>query len=179
MRAPAGNRSIRVIPPHPLPAILPRCSVMTLEAIRYRTGSLQILNQLLLPHQTVYDDIRSVQDAYEAIKSMKVRGSSSPLSPNLLLSPAPPACPARLLHVHSFPSCMCGVFCVVFCMCRVFCALTAACMHAGTHTCARRRRPVFLFLDLPAASSHLPLNHPLFIVFTSCVSAIKLGVCAH
>lgn len=50
-------------------------SVMTLEAIRYRTGSLQILNQLLLPHQTVYDDIRSVQDAYEAIKSMKVRGA--------------------------------------------------------------------------------------------------------
>uniref|UniRef100_A0A3Q4I8A2 Methylthioribose-1-phosphate isomerase 1 n=1 Tax=Neolamprologus brichardi TaxID=32507 RepID=A0A3Q4I8A2_NEOBR len=48
---------------------------MTLEAIRYRTGSLQILNQLLLPHQTVYDDIRSVQDAYEAIKSMKVRGA--------------------------------------------------------------------------------------------------------
>lgn len=47
---------------------------MTLEAIRYRAGSLQILNQLLLPHQTVYDDLRSVQDAYEAIKSMKVRG---------------------------------------------------------------------------------------------------------
>ncbi|TNM85431.1 hypothetical protein fugu_007702 [Takifugu bimaculatus] len=48
---------------------------MTLEAIRYRAGSLQILNQLLLPHQTVYDDLRSVQDAYEAIKSMKVRGA--------------------------------------------------------------------------------------------------------
>ncbi|MEQ2237905.1 hypothetical protein ILYODFUR_027962 [Ilyodon furcidens] len=45
---------------------------MTLEAIRYRSGSLQILNQLLLPHQTVYEDIRSVQNAYEAIKSMKV-----------------------------------------------------------------------------------------------------------
>lgn len=136
VRAPAGNRSIRVIPSHPLPAILPRCSVMTLEAIRYRTGSLQILNQLLLPHQTVYDDIRSVQDAYEAIKSMKVRGSSSPLSPNLLLSPAPPACPARLPHVHSVPSCMCGGFCVVFCMCRVFCALTAACMQAHIHVLA-------------------------------------------
>lgn len=48
---------------------------MTLEAIRYRAGSLQILNQLLLPHQTVYDEIRSVQDGYEAIKSMKVRGA--------------------------------------------------------------------------------------------------------
>ncbi|XP_034543818.1 methylthioribose-1-phosphate isomerase [Notolabrus celidotus] len=48
---------------------------MTLEAIRYRAGALQILNQLLLPHQTVYDEIHSVQDAYEAIKSMKVRGA--------------------------------------------------------------------------------------------------------
>lgn len=57
-----------------LPTIPARRSVMTLEAIRYRAGSLQILNQLLLPHQTVYDDLRSVQDAYEAIKSMKVRG---------------------------------------------------------------------------------------------------------
>lgn len=46
--------------------------VMTLEAIRYRPGSLQILNQLLLPHETVYDEIRSVRDGYEAIKSMKV-----------------------------------------------------------------------------------------------------------
>uniref|UniRef100_A0A672ND93 Methylthioribose-1-phosphate isomerase n=1 Tax=Sinocyclocheilus grahami TaxID=75366 RepID=A0A672ND93_SINGR len=48
---------------------------MTLEAIRYRPGSLQILNQLLLPHETVYDEIRSVRDGYEAIKSMKVRGA--------------------------------------------------------------------------------------------------------
>jgi len=46
---------------------------MTLEAIRYRSGSLQILNQLLLPHETVFDEIRSVRDGYEAIKSMKVR----------------------------------------------------------------------------------------------------------
>uniref|UniRef100_A0AAR2IHJ6 Methylthioribose-1-phosphate isomerase n=1 Tax=Pygocentrus nattereri TaxID=42514 RepID=A0AAR2IHJ6_PYGNA len=48
---------------------------MTLEAIRYRAGSLQILNQLLLPHETVYEEIRLVQDGYEAIKSMKVRGA--------------------------------------------------------------------------------------------------------
>lgn len=79
MRAPARNRSISVHSP----TIPPRCSVMTLEAIRYRSGSLQILNQLLLPHQTVYDEIRSVQDAYEAIKSMKVRSS-------FLFSPPPP-----------------------------------------------------------------------------------------
>ena len=53
---------------HPTPT-----AAMTLEAIRYRSGSLQILNQLLLPHETVFEEIRSVQDGYEAIKSMKVR----------------------------------------------------------------------------------------------------------
>ncbi|KAL4648565.1 methylthioribose-1-phosphate isomerase [Arapaima gigas] len=46
---------------------------MTLEAIRYRTGSLQILNQLLLPHESVYEEIRGVRDGYEAIKCMKAR----------------------------------------------------------------------------------------------------------
>lgn len=144
MRAPAGNRSIRVIPSHPLPAILPRCSVMTLEAIRYRTGSLQILNQLLLPHQTVYDDIRSVQDAYEAIKSMKVRGSSSPLSPNLLLSPAPPACPARLPHVHSVPSCMCGGFVLCFvCVGSFVLSPLHACRH--TYMCSPPSACIFVF----------------------------------
>ncbi|XP_069051745.1 methylthioribose-1-phosphate isomerase [Lepisosteus oculatus] len=48
---------------------------MTLEAIRYRDGSLQILNQLLLPHQTEFEEIRSVQDGWDAIKAMKVRGA--------------------------------------------------------------------------------------------------------
>lgn len=50
-----------------------RSRVMTLEAIRYRAGSLQILNQLLLPQETVFDEVRTVQDGYEAIKSMKAR----------------------------------------------------------------------------------------------------------
>ncbi|MGH0135389.1 UNVERIFIED_CONTAM: hypothetical protein FKN15_031256 [Acipenser sinensis] len=48
---------------------------MTLEAIRYRAGSLQILNQLLLPHQSVFENIKTVQDGWEAIRSMKVRGA--------------------------------------------------------------------------------------------------------
>ncbi|MBN3302017.1 methylthioribose-1-phosphate isomerase [Amia ocellicauda] len=48
---------------------------MTLEAIRYRDGSLWILNQLLLPHETQFEQIRSVQDGWDAIKSMKVRGA--------------------------------------------------------------------------------------------------------
>ncbi|KAJ3614557.1 hypothetical protein NHX12_018129 [Muraenolepis orangiensis] len=45
---------------------------MTLEAIRYRAGRLQVLDQLLLPHLSVYDELRSVDDAYQAIKTMKI-----------------------------------------------------------------------------------------------------------
>lgn len=49
----------------------------TLEAIRFdRKGpTLLILDQLQLPYLTVYIDITSVEDAYDAIKSMKVRGA--------------------------------------------------------------------------------------------------------
>lgn len=45
---------------------------MSLEALRYRRGSLQILNQLLLPHQTLYEEISSVRQGWEAVRSMKV-----------------------------------------------------------------------------------------------------------
>jgi len=45
---------------------------MGLEAIRYQRGKLQILNQLLLPTQSVYEDIRGVEDGWNAIKLMKV-----------------------------------------------------------------------------------------------------------
>jgi len=47
---------------------------MGLEAIRYQRGKLQILNQLLLPMQSVYEDIRGVEDGWNAIKLMKVGG---------------------------------------------------------------------------------------------------------
>ena len=63
---------------------------MTLEAIRYRSGSLQILDQLLLPHQTVYTEIRSVDDAYRAIKAMKVRSARSTGIHQVLQVPCPP-----------------------------------------------------------------------------------------
>lgn len=48
---------------------------MVLEAIRYKPGSLQILNQLKLPHQEEYDDIHSSQDGWHAIKEMRTRGA--------------------------------------------------------------------------------------------------------
>ncbi|KAL8856994.1 MAG: hypothetical protein Q9178_006399 [Gyalolechia marmorata] len=48
---------------------------MALEAIRYSRGKLEILDQLRLPHEEVYNEIKSAQDAWNAIKSMQVRGA--------------------------------------------------------------------------------------------------------
>lgn len=47
---------------------------MTLEAIRYRRGSLLILNQLLLPEQLRYEEVAGVERAWEAIRAMEVSG---------------------------------------------------------------------------------------------------------
>ena len=44
----------------------------SLEAIKYDGKRLQVLNQLLLPGETQYEDIKSVEDAWDSIKSMKV-----------------------------------------------------------------------------------------------------------
>ncbi|XP_005381122.1 PREDICTED: methylthioribose-1-phosphate isomerase [Chinchilla lanigera] len=48
---------------------------MALESIRYEPGSLQVLNQLLLPQQSCYETVVSVQQAWEVIRAMKVRGA--------------------------------------------------------------------------------------------------------
>lgn len=50
---------------------------MVLEAIRYdrKQKSLHILNQLKLPHVEEFDAIVSTEDAWDAIKSMRVRGA--------------------------------------------------------------------------------------------------------
>lgn len=48
---------------------------MVLQAIRYSRGRLEILDQLRLPHEEVFVDIRTVQDAWDAIHSMQVRGA--------------------------------------------------------------------------------------------------------
>ncbi|KAI8889290.1 S-methyl-5-thioribose-1-phosphate isomerase [Backusella circina FSU 941] len=50
-------------------------SEKTLEAIKYTRGSLCILNQLVLPHETVFEDVFTVQDGHAAIKTMKTRGA--------------------------------------------------------------------------------------------------------
>ncbi|KAI4833502.1 Methylthioribose-1-phosphate isomerase [Aureobasidium sp. EXF-8846] len=48
---------------------------MVLEAIKYSRGKLDILDQLQLPHTEVYDEIKSAQDAWYAIKEMRTRGA--------------------------------------------------------------------------------------------------------
>lgn len=48
---------------------------MVLQAIKYTRGSLQLLDQLQLPHREVYEDIRDTRDAWDAIKQMRVRGA--------------------------------------------------------------------------------------------------------
>lgn len=48
---------------------------MVLEAIRYQPGSLQILNQLKLPHQEEYDEVRGSEDGWHAIRDMRTRGA--------------------------------------------------------------------------------------------------------
>lgn len=46
---------------------------MTLEAIRYHNGTLEILDQLLLPLETKYIPILGVEDGWKAINKMQVR----------------------------------------------------------------------------------------------------------
>ncbi|KAF2090506.1 putative translation initiation factor [Saccharata proteae CBS 121410] len=48
---------------------------MVLQAINYTRGSLSILDQLKLPHASVYDDVRDAKDAWHAIKDMRTRGA--------------------------------------------------------------------------------------------------------
>lgn len=54
---------------------------MVLQAINYKPASgkvpanLKILDQLLLPHQSTYIDVRHCEDGFDAIKQMKVRGA--------------------------------------------------------------------------------------------------------
>ena len=46
---------------------------MSLLAIKYHSGHLEILNQLLLPHESLYEEISCVEEGWQAIRSMKVR----------------------------------------------------------------------------------------------------------
>ncbi|KAF8740780.1 hypothetical protein AX14_007158 [Amanita brunnescens Koide BX004] len=80
-----------------------------LTSIRTSAGKLEIVNQLLLPHTTEFIEIKSIEEAHDAIKSMKIRGApaiaslaalsvSDHLTRALELSPVPDflASPAAL-----------------------------------------------------------------------------------
>jgi methylthioribose-1-phosphate isomerase len=47
----------------------------TLEAIKYKNGQLELLDQLRLPHETHYLKIEKLEDGWNAINKMNVRGA--------------------------------------------------------------------------------------------------------
>jgi methylthioribose-1-phosphate isomerase len=47
----------------------------SLQAIRYSRGKLEVLDQLRLPHEHHYDEVRTAEEAFDSIKSMRVRGA--------------------------------------------------------------------------------------------------------
>lgn len=48
---------------------------MSLEAIKYKNGKLEIIDQLLLPFETKYIDVKDTEDGWKAIHDMQVRGA--------------------------------------------------------------------------------------------------------
>lgn len=46
-----------------------------LQAIRYERGKLEVLDQLRLPHENHYDDVSTSEEAFDCIKTMRVRGT--------------------------------------------------------------------------------------------------------
>lgn len=47
----------------------------TLQAIRYTRGQLLVLDQLRLPHEHHYDEVKTSEEAFDSIRSMRVRGA--------------------------------------------------------------------------------------------------------
>ncbi|KAL0271781.1 UNVERIFIED_CONTAM: hypothetical protein PYX00_008774 [Menopon gallinae] len=48
---------------------------MSLQAIKYENGTLEILDQLLLPAQSKYVTVKGVEDGWKVINAMQVRGA--------------------------------------------------------------------------------------------------------
>ncbi|CZS94745.1 probable Methylthioribose-1-phosphate isomerase [Rhynchosporium graminicola] len=47
----------------------------SLQAIKYSRGKLEVLDQLKLPHEFVYDNVSTCEEAFDCIKAMRVRGT--------------------------------------------------------------------------------------------------------
>lgn len=45
-----------------------------LQAIKYSRGKLLVLDQLRLPHEHHYDEVKTAEEAFDCIRSMRVRG---------------------------------------------------------------------------------------------------------
>lgn len=52
----------------------------SLTSLRTSGDDIEIINQLVLPHTTEWLPINSIEEAHEAIKSMKVGGFHCPVS---------------------------------------------------------------------------------------------------
>lgn len=48
---------------------------MSLQSLQYSRGSLKVLDQLLLPHESKYVDVENTEGAWAVIRSMQVRGA--------------------------------------------------------------------------------------------------------
>ena len=46
----------------------------TLQSLKYTTGSLEVIDQLKLPHECVYIPVKDTEAAWSVIKKMQVRG---------------------------------------------------------------------------------------------------------
>lgn len=49
--------------------------MVNLQAIKYTRGRLEVLDQLRLPHEHHYDEVSTCEEAFDCIKSMRVRGA--------------------------------------------------------------------------------------------------------
>ncbi|KAG7131600.1 Methylthioribose-1-phosphate isomerase like protein [Verticillium longisporum] len=47
----------------------------TLQAVKYSRGNLEVLDQLRLPHEFHYDNVSTSEEAFDCIRSMRVRGA--------------------------------------------------------------------------------------------------------
>ena len=56
-----------------IPTAIP--PTMSLQAVRYSRGKLEVLDQLRLPHEFHYDDVATREEAFDSIATMRVRGA--------------------------------------------------------------------------------------------------------
>lgn len=75
-----------------------------LQAIKYDRGKLEVLDQLKLPHEFVYDNVSTCEEGFDCIKSMRVRG--------MLRSGLPPALTMAELVVRSTRNRNCSRSCL-------------------------------------------------------------------